>query len=210
MMGQTWPKYFVPLAGGLQAVYTAATPAAAAYWRHVDWLGSSRLASTASRTVSYDGAYAPYGQAYAEAEPPIAPSPDRRGMSSRARKASTTFCSASMHPRKAAGLCPTRQDLQPWTQPTRLTRPQSGVWPGRGQRRWQDHGTPSPTRPAPGGWPGQALGIGNTPDGSIFRAHLWPSYDSPGFTRSHFRRPPGRPMRADRKTARSRRQPRRA
>ncbi len=67
MNGTTGKKFMAPLAGGLQAVYTAGTPAAAAYWRHSDWLGSSRLASTASRTVSYDGAYAPYGQAYAEA-----------------------------------------------------------------------------------------------------------------------------------------------
>ena len=67
MNGTTVKKYMAPLAGGLQAVYTAATPAAAAYWRHSDWLGSSRLASTASRAVYYDGAYAPYGLAYAEA-----------------------------------------------------------------------------------------------------------------------------------------------
>jgi RHS repeat-associated protein len=37
-----------------------------AYYRHADWLGSSRLASTPSRTLYYDGAYAPYGESYSE------------------------------------------------------------------------------------------------------------------------------------------------
>ena len=55
-----------PLAAGLQAVYTSATPAPPAYWRHSDWLGSSRLASTASQMVYYDAAYAPFGETYAE------------------------------------------------------------------------------------------------------------------------------------------------
>lgn len=36
-----------------------------AYYRHSDWLGSSRLASTTSRTVYYDGAYGPFGEPYA-------------------------------------------------------------------------------------------------------------------------------------------------
>ncbi len=66
MSGQTVQKYLAPLAGGLQAVYNAATPAPPAYWRHADWLGSSRLASTAQQTVYYDGAYAPFGENYAE------------------------------------------------------------------------------------------------------------------------------------------------
>ena len=66
MNGQTVQKYFAPLAAGLQAVYTANTPAAPAYWRHSDWLGSSRLASTASQTVYHDGAYAPFGETYVE------------------------------------------------------------------------------------------------------------------------------------------------
>ncbi|HLI64090.1 MAG TPA: hypothetical protein VKV05_11865 [Terriglobales bacterium] len=38
MNGQTVKKYMAPLTAGLQAVYTAATPAAPAYWRHADWL----------------------------------------------------------------------------------------------------------------------------------------------------------------------------
>ena len=37
-----------------------------AYYRHADWLGSSRLTSTASRTVYSDAAYAPFGETYAQ------------------------------------------------------------------------------------------------------------------------------------------------
>ena len=61
--GATVAKVFVPLAGGATAVYTSS---GLAYYRHPDWLGSSRLASTPSRTVYYDGAYAPFGENYAE------------------------------------------------------------------------------------------------------------------------------------------------
>ncbi|PYV00498.1 MAG: hypothetical protein DMG26_15235, partial [Acidobacteria bacterium] len=56
MNGQTLSKAFVPLAGGTTAVYNAS---GLAYYRHPDWLGSSRFASTPSRTKYYDGAYAP-------------------------------------------------------------------------------------------------------------------------------------------------------
>ncbi len=66
MSGQTVEKYIAPLTAGLQAVYNAATPAPPAYWRHADWLGSERLASNANQTVNYDGAYAPFGENYAE------------------------------------------------------------------------------------------------------------------------------------------------
>ncbi len=37
------------------------------YFRHPDWLGSSRFASTPSRTMYSDLAYAPFGETYAEA-----------------------------------------------------------------------------------------------------------------------------------------------
>lgn len=62
MTGQTLTKAFVPLPGGATAVYTSA---GIAYYRHADWLGSSRVASTPSRTKYYDAAYAPYGENYA-------------------------------------------------------------------------------------------------------------------------------------------------
>ena len=65
MSGQTVQKYFIPLAGGLQAVYG---PGAGnlMYYRHTDWLGSSRFAGTPAGGVYYDLAYAPFGETYAE------------------------------------------------------------------------------------------------------------------------------------------------
>ena len=35
-----------------------------AYFRHADWLGSSRVASRPNRTMYFSGAYAPYGEDY--------------------------------------------------------------------------------------------------------------------------------------------------
>ena len=64
MNGQNLVKAFVPLPAGTSAVYNSD---GLAYYRHSDWLGSSRLASRPSRTVYYAGAYAPYGENYAEA-----------------------------------------------------------------------------------------------------------------------------------------------
>ena len=55
-------KAFVPLTGGATAIYNSS---GLAYYRHADWLGSSRLTSTASRTVYADAAYAPFGETYA-------------------------------------------------------------------------------------------------------------------------------------------------
>jgi RHS repeat-associated protein len=63
MNGQTLSKAFVPLSAGATAVYNSS---GLLYYRHSDWLGSSRLASTTSRTLYYDGAYAPYGENCAE------------------------------------------------------------------------------------------------------------------------------------------------
>ncbi len=37
-----------------------------AYYRHSDWLGSSRFASTSTRALYFDGAYAPFGENYAQ------------------------------------------------------------------------------------------------------------------------------------------------
>ena len=61
--GSTLQQAFVPLPAGAQAVYNGS---GLAYYRHGEWLGSSRLASTPSRTLYYDGAYAPYGESYSE------------------------------------------------------------------------------------------------------------------------------------------------
>ena len=64
LRGQSVLTYTVPLAGGVQAVYNGS---GLQYYRHADWLGSSRLATTTSGAVQYDLAYAPYGETYAEA-----------------------------------------------------------------------------------------------------------------------------------------------
>jgi len=53
---------FVQLPGGAVAVWGPN----GFYYRHADWLGSSRFASTALRTMYYDGAYAPFGEPYAQ------------------------------------------------------------------------------------------------------------------------------------------------
>ena len=63
MSGQTYQTGRVPLVAGAWARYL---PSGLAVYRHPDWLGSSRLSSTPSQTVYYDGAYAPYGESYAE------------------------------------------------------------------------------------------------------------------------------------------------
>ena len=67
MTGQTLQKAFVPLAGGAVAVYTSS---GLAYYRHSDWLGSSRFASTPTRTMYSDEAYAPFGEPYAQSGTP--------------------------------------------------------------------------------------------------------------------------------------------
>ena len=65
MNGQTLQKAFVPLPGGGTAVYNSA---GVLYYRHADWLGSSRFASTptAPTTKYFDVAYAPFGEDYAD------------------------------------------------------------------------------------------------------------------------------------------------
>ena len=64
MNGQTLKKAFVSLPGGGAAVYGAS--GTISYYRHPDWLGSSRFASTPGRALYYDVAYAPYGEKYSD------------------------------------------------------------------------------------------------------------------------------------------------
>jgi len=64
MSGQTFQTGRVPLVAGAWARYLAS---GLAVYRHPDWLGSVRLSSTPSQGQPYyDGAYAPYGESYAE------------------------------------------------------------------------------------------------------------------------------------------------
>jgi RHS repeat-associated protein len=63
MSGATLQKAFVPLTGDSQAIYTSS---GLTYYRHSDWIGSSRFASTPARTLYYDGSYAPFGEAYSQ------------------------------------------------------------------------------------------------------------------------------------------------
>lgn len=57
-------KAFIPLPGGGTAVYTST---GLTYYRHTDHLGSSRLATTPTRTLYSSTAYAPFGEPYAQA-----------------------------------------------------------------------------------------------------------------------------------------------
>lgn len=67
MNGQTLVKAFVALPGGAQAVYTYnGNTTVLAYYRHSDWLGSSRVASTPNRTMFSSTAIAPFGETYAQ------------------------------------------------------------------------------------------------------------------------------------------------
>jgi len=65
MNGQSIQKATFGLPGGGAAIYklSGGTPTLI-YFRHGDWLASGRLASTPSRAMYYDVAYAPYGEAY--------------------------------------------------------------------------------------------------------------------------------------------------
>jgi RHS repeat-associated protein len=61
MNGASLVKAFVPLPNSAEAVYNSS---GLQYYRHADWLGTSRLATTSSRTLYYSGAYAPFGENY--------------------------------------------------------------------------------------------------------------------------------------------------
>ena len=62
MNGQTATTLFVPLPSGGQAVYNAT----GLLYYHPDHLGSTRLISDTNRNIHYDGAYAPFGEPYAQ------------------------------------------------------------------------------------------------------------------------------------------------
>jgi RHS repeat-associated protein len=62
--GQTLQKAIVPLGGNATVTYNGA---GLLYYGHPDWLGHLRFGSTSSRTMYFDGAYAPYSETYAQA-----------------------------------------------------------------------------------------------------------------------------------------------
>jgi RHS repeat-associated protein len=63
MNGQAVTRSLVPLPGGAVLANSSAGPS---LYFHPDHLGSSRLISTSNRTIYYDGAYAPFGEPYAQ------------------------------------------------------------------------------------------------------------------------------------------------
>ncbi len=69
MNGQTLQKAFCALPGGGSAVYSST---GLAYYRHAEWLGSSRLATTTTppTNVYADAEYAPYGEIYGSSGTP--------------------------------------------------------------------------------------------------------------------------------------------
>ena len=63
MVGTGSQKSIVPLPGGATAIWTNGD----IYYRHPDWLGSSRFTSDTNRSMYSDGAYGPFGDIYAQA-----------------------------------------------------------------------------------------------------------------------------------------------
>lgn len=68
MNGQTFQEARFPLVGGTVARYQSGTTGPTSYW-HPDWLGTSRLESTPSRTLGVDAAFAPFGEQYVYGNP---------------------------------------------------------------------------------------------------------------------------------------------
>jgi len=63
MNGQAFQEARMPLVAGAMARYATGTTGPVSYW-HPDWLGTSRLESTPSRTVAVDAGFAPFGEQY--------------------------------------------------------------------------------------------------------------------------------------------------
>src|SRR5207247_927196 len=67
MSGRTLQKAFVPRPAQATAVYSSS---GLDHSRHSDWLGSARLTSSPSRSVTSTTAYAPFGETYASSGTP--------------------------------------------------------------------------------------------------------------------------------------------
>jgi RHS repeat-associated protein len=61
--GSTLVKAFIALPGGAKAIYNSS--GVLSYYRHSDWLGSSRLTSTQARALYSSSSYAPFGEQFA-------------------------------------------------------------------------------------------------------------------------------------------------
>jgi RHS repeat-associated protein len=64
MTGQMFSRAWVPLPGGGTAVYDYSVSNGLYFYRHPDWLGSSRVTSTPSRAFAETQAYMPFGETY--------------------------------------------------------------------------------------------------------------------------------------------------
>src|SRR5215469_4581903 len=66
MSGQTLQTYTVPFVGGVVGVFNSS---GIWYYRHSDWLGTSRLAHDTNGNILVSRSFAPYGQTYDGAGP---------------------------------------------------------------------------------------------------------------------------------------------
>ncbi len=106
MNGQTLVKAFIPLPGGGTAIYNSS---GLAYYRHADWLGSSRLTSTQpqssgqSSAMYSSAAYAPFGEQYATAG---TPDPSFTGQDSDTDPSMYDFTFRQYNPRQGRWISP--------------------------------------------------------------------------------------------------------
>lgn len=66
MNQQAVQQYVLPLAAGMKAVFNAA---GLQFFRHSDWLGTTRFSTTPTAGVYFDGGWAPYSESYAGGAP---------------------------------------------------------------------------------------------------------------------------------------------
>ncbi len=112
---QTVQKYTLPLANGVQTVFNSS---GILYYRHADWLRSSRLALYTNGSVRADQAYAPSEKPTPRQPLPTAASPGKRRTRPRAHRVCTTSCCGSRARRMDTGWRPIRQVWPPLTSPT--------------------------------------------------------------------------------------------
>ncbi len=106
MTAQTLQKAFVHLPSGAIAVYNSA--GVISYYRHADWLGSSRFSSSPSRTMYFDVAYAPYGENYAASG---TTNYDFTGQNQNTVSGVYDFLYREYHPNSGRWIQPTRRGL---------------------------------------------------------------------------------------------------